>query len=255
MRRRPGLLAAALRRVRAAVLLPLLGGNLLLFVAAVLALLIPDSHGWQLLLSFLLALGLISGLLLWNALAMRRLRAWASTVPLWTAALLLGAWLLPAILLFHGAGFVEPAIETRAGYWNSQLSNSMRHLLTYERLVTLQQVTLNAFRWVLLPALLLPFAIETATFGLDAGALGRAFRVSLSRHHWGLTIMTLGVAGWLVPKLAAWHPAHTVSGETVSAVLRLSVAASLAIIAAVLLIAVDAELLHSRDPAEPGERA
>ncbi|WP_419804000.1 hypothetical protein [Terriglobus sp.] len=248
----PGLLTAALRRIRPSALLPLIGGNLLVFLAALLGLHIPDSHTWQLLLSLLLALGLISGLLLWNASGIRRMRTVASQTPLWTGALLLGACLLIAALLFHIAGYAEPNIETRAGYWNSQLSSGMRHLLSYERLVSLQQLALAAFRWVFVPTLVLPFAMEWATFGLHRITIRRASRVVLSAPHWVTAVVALGITLWVVPWLTAWHPTHSVGGEMVSAVLRLGLAGLLVTAAAVLLLAVDAELLHRKDPATLG---
>ena len=249
MTRRAGLLPAALQRIRASVLFPLLGGNLLLLLAAAIALNVPDSHTWQLLLSLLLGCGFLSGLLLWNASAIRRMRKPEGAAPLWLGALLLGAWLLLAALLFHWVGFAEPNIETRAGYWNSQMSSGMRHLLPYTRLVTLQHFAMDAFRWVVLPALLLPPAMETATFGLKGGALGRSVRALCTAWHWITAAVALGFAAWLVPVLVTWHPAHTVSGETVSAVLRLGLAALLATSAVLWLLATDAELLSRRQAA------
>lgn len=249
----PGLLTAAMRRVRPAVLLPLIGGNLLLGVAGMFALWIPDSHGWQLLLSFLLVLGLASGFLLWNATAMRRLRTASVATPLWKGALLLGACVLLAAVLFYMAGLVEPNIETRAGYWNSQMPSHMRQLLPYTRLISMQEMAVVVFRWVLVPGLLLPFAMETAATGLHAGSMRRAGRVLLSLRHWIIAVVVLGLAAWMVPVIAAWHPSHTVHGEVVSAVLRLSFAGLLALAAVLLLLAAEAELLHRRETAGASE--
>ena len=222
---------------------------------AVLALWIPDSHAWQLVLSCFLVLGLISGLLLLNATAMRRLRLAAAGMPLWAGALLAGAWLLLGIILFHLAGLAAPGVETRSGFWNSQLPASMRHLLPYEHLVTLQESAIDACRWIFVPALLLPYAMETAACGLHTAALGRATRVVLSLRHWGVAIVALGVCAVLVPLLTAWHPLRSVSGEVVSAVLRLSIAGVLATVSVILLVATDAELLSLRESETPNVRA
>ena len=244
-------LAAARQRISPSVLVLLVFGNLLLFVVGVLALLIPDSHAWQLLLSALLALGLVAGLLLWNAAGIRRLRAPASSFPLWAGALSLAAWLLLGALVIHVIGLAEPNIETRAGYWNSQLTSGLRHLLSYTRLITLQQAVVTTLRWVVVPAVLLPFAIETVTWGWGAALLGRASRVLLSLRHWIVALCGLGLAAWVVPALAAWHPSHSVHGEVFSAVLRLGCAGLLAIIAGLTVLAVDAELLHRTARSEP----
>ncbi|GAA3768734.1 hypothetical protein [Terriglobus aquaticus] len=238
------LLTAAMQRVRGPVLLPLLGGNALLLLCAMLGLLIPDSHTWQVLLSLALALGVVSALLLWNALAVRRLRTSAPTIPLWHGALLLGAFLLIAASLWYGVDLAYASVETRAGYWNSQMSSALRHAFTYARLIQLQQFTLSTIQGVLVPAVLLPIAMESSTFGLRSGAMRRGLRGLAQWQHWAVAVVTLGVIAPLVPRVLAWHPAHSVTGETISALLRLVLAALLIVVSAIALLCVDAELLH-----------
>lgn len=247
MMQRAHLFAAALRRIRLSVLLPLLCGNALVLLSSALGLKIPDSHAWQVLLSMLLGLGIVSAVLLWNTIAMRRLRGVNAPAPLWSGALLFGMWLLFAALLWHVASLGYVDIDTRAGYWNSQLSPATRHALTYGRLVTLQTVAIVAFIWVVVPGLLVPFVLETVTYGLSAKAVSRAVRVLLSLRHWVTAVVTLGLVAWLAPVLIMWHPVHTVTGELVSAALRLSAAAALTVCAILLLLAVDAELLARRE--------
>ena len=239
-----GLLVDARRRVRGPVLMPLLAGNGLLLTTAVLALAIPESHAWQVFLSLLLTLGLLSGFVLWNATTLRRLRATTSPTQLWRGALVLGGWLLLAALLFHLIGLCAASVDVRAGYWNSQMSPEVRHLLPYLRLIALQQFAIQAAHWVLVPAMLLPVAMETVTLGLRRSALIRGARVLVSTQHWAVALLGLGIPAMLVPMLVAWHPAHSVTGETVSAVLRLGAALLLTVAGAVMLLSVDAELLY-----------
>lgn len=254
------LLTTAARRVRPLVLVPLVGGNLLLLLVGASALLIPDSHVWQLLLSGCVSLGLAAGLLVWNAVAIRRLRSPIQLAPLWLGALLLALWLALAAWLAHLIGFAEPGIETRAGFWNAELPHGLRYVLPFTRLVRLQEVALMALRWVVLPALVIPFAMETASTGLHASALWRALRVLFTARHWITAMLTLGIAALAVPVLAMWHPAHAVTGEVVSAAVRLALASLLIVLAAVSVLAVDAELLHRADRSQapsvdPGTRA
>lgn len=238
-----GLLRSAIRRLRKSVLLPLLGGNALLMLAAMSGLLLPDSHIWQVLLSLLLAVGLLCGVLLWNASAMRHLRSATPSIPLWQGALLLGFFVMLAAVACFAAGLPLATVELRAGYWNSQMPAALRHALPYQRLIALQQFASIATRSVLVPAILLPFAMESAAFGLGKAALHRGLRCVASLQHWVVAILALGTIRTIVPTIAAWHPAHSVSGETVSALLRLGLAGVLTITCGVLLLCVDAELL------------
>ncbi len=241
------LFPALLRRIRPAVLLPLVGGNLLIFLVAVLALLIPDSHAWQLVLSSFLALSLAIALLVWNSIALRRFRvqhANAPILPLWQSALLLAGWLFLAALLFHMMTFALPNVEMRAGFWNSRLSPGLRHLFPYQRLIWLQNTFLNAMMWVMLPALLVPFAMEAVVFGLHPQPLYRAVCVLRTARYWLIAIASLGLVAWLTPVLVDWHPTDTVHGEVVSAALRLTLIALLDASAILLVLAMGAELLH-----------
>lgn len=232
-------------------MLPLVGGNALLLTAGVLGLVIPDSHAWQVMLSLLLAASLLGAALLWNTSALRKLRTAIPFLPLWKGALLLAGLLLLTSALCSTAGLAATNMELRAGYWNSQMPAALRPTLSFGHLVALQQFCIAATQWITVPALLLPFAIESSSFGLHWRTLRHGLRVLLSVQHWAMVILALGAIRLLVPKITAWHPAHSVSGETASAVLRLGFAGVLILTCGVLLLCVDAELLHriGDDPA------
>jgi hypothetical protein len=239
-------LTSALHRITARTYTVAFLGNALLLVFAWIWLYIPDAHIWQFLFTVLFGAAILAGFLALHVTIVRRLYP-APQRPLWQSALVLFGWLLLAYALLHLASPSLNKIEMRAGYWNSQLSPHRRAFFTYQRLIDWQNLAFNVLFRVVLPAILLPFAIETVQH--TAKPWRTAF-FTLRRWQLWLTVLLAEVAGtWLTSHILNWHPLYSVRGEIVSVALRTLLAYALAIALLLLTIDVVAELLsrqHAR---------
>lgn len=238
------ILREAPRRLTPRTWLLALAGNAALFLLGWAWLYIPDSHTWQLLVSVLLAAAILAGFLALHASLIRRLHPPAPN-PLWRSALLLAGWLLLAHILQHLAGLLRRNIETRAGYWNSQLSPHHRAFFTYERLIDSQNLALETLLWIVIPTLLLPFLVETvARAEVRSAAPWRTALATLHRPQLWLPMALAYIGGaWLGNRLLAWQPGHSAAGEVTSLAVRSILVYGLAVSLLLLTLAVVAQLL------------
>ncbi len=239
------LLPSALRRITLRVLLLQILGNAVVFLCGCAWLQIPDSHLWELVLSLLLALAFAVGFVELHASILRRLRKLDELKPLWQSALLLAAWLLLLYLLITACAHLGDGSMRRAGYWNSQLGPHMRTFFTFERLYSWQDECVGFLLWVVLPGLLLPFAMESVSRGPAAwrSAGSNAFPILRRWQYWLTAIAIWWSATRLTSALVQWTPGHTVRGELISVTLRLGLAYCADALLLTLLLAVTAELL------------
>lgn len=232
-----------LRRITPRILLLQLAGNALLAAIAAVWLEIPDSHTWQLILSVLIAFSLIAVFLWLHTTSLRTLRQPLTAIPLWLSSAILAAWLLCLRFLTTAITHLDDNSSQRAGYWNSRLSPHWRKTFTYQRLDTWQTNLTQFLLWVVLPAIVLPFLIETVTSGLRAPAWRNAARTLLCWQHW-LTVLVISFLGrWVVNHLINWHPTDTIHGELISVALRLPVAYLLAVLFGLIALSSTAALL------------
>ncbi len=161
----------------------------------------------------------------------------------WLGVCTLAVWLLIVWVLTHLVRHIEDKADERAGYLNSQLSAHLRATFTYERLIAWQHDLVIALVWIIIPALLLPFLIETVSRGLDSRAWRIASLVLTRWLHW-LSVIAAALAGlWLTSKLTGWRPSHSVHGELFSLALRLCICYTADFLIITTLLATDARLL------------
>ena len=238
-----------LRPITPRILLLELAGNAVLALCAALWLEIPDSHAWQLILSVVLALAIAATFLWLHTAILHLLRQPLVPTRIWLGAILLGIWLLLLQLPLAAAAHLDYDAMRRAGYWNSQLDPHLRATLTFERLLAWQNDATQVFLWAILPALLLPFLIETVTTGIARPAWRAALRTLLRWQHW-LSVIAISWSGnWIVTRLIDWHPSVSVRGELLSAALRLSLAYLIVVLLFTAVLAVVAHLLARNDTA------
>ena len=240
-------LRAAISRIAPRLVFLECTGILVLLAAGLLWLKIPDSHVWQLVLSVLLGLLIASGALATQTYILQRLRRTTASHRLWLGSLLLGAWLLILALLMHAANRLEDHVSERAGYWNSRLGSHLRTALTYNRLIHWQEDVITFLLWVVVPALLLPFLVESVSrAGLRSG-LENALRLLKDWRHWAAVLVLLGLVRGVTPALVYWHPVDSIHGELLSALFRLPVALVLTVLLLLILFAIESELLARHD--------
>jgi hypothetical protein len=241
------LLSAALNRIRPAILLLQFAGNATVGLLVIAWLRIPDSHTWQLAFSAALAALIAAGFLLLHATILRRLRQPVHVIALWLRALILFLWLLLAYALSTAALHISDEASRRAGYVNSQLGHPLRSYFTFEHLYTWQQDAVTVILWFAIPALLLPFIVETVSRGPGRLTWRTCFGVLRRWQHW----LTFGLASWLAlwlsTRLIAWHPSYTVRGELLSTALRLGLVYLVDMLLMTLVLAIVAELLARYD--------
>lgn len=215
------LLRAAMGRVQPGLLgMQLLGNGLLLGLGS-LWLLIPDSHVWQLIVSVLLIALLAISFLELHAYTLRRLRRPTQPARVWLGAVILAVWLLLFFGVSQGIDRWAVHIQDRAGFWNSRLSPTLRAVWTFERLQQWQTEGAMLLLWVVLPAAVLPWLIETVSAGTQAGSWRRGLHVLARWQHWVAAVVLLGAVRMLTPRLVDWHPYDSVHGEIWSALFRL----------------------------------
>jgi hypothetical protein len=239
------LLPSALRRISLHVLLLQILGNAVLFLCCCVWLQIPDSHLWELALSLLLGLVFAVGFLELHASILRRLRRTEETKPLWQSALLLAACFLLLYIFITACAHLRDDSMRRAGYWNSQLSPHMRTIFTFERLYSWQYECIGFLLWVVLPGLLLPFAMESASLGPAAWRSTGINALPILRRwqYWLTAIAVWWTTTRLTSALVHWTPGHSVREELASVTLRLGLAYCADALLLTLLLAVTAELL------------
>ena len=211
-----------LHRLHPRTLLEQIVGNAVLALLFAAWLQIPDSHAWQLLFSMFMIAALGAAFLILHVRTIQRMHDPAQPVRQWLACILLAAWGLIAHIAAHCLNTLHDssAIFERAGYWNSKLSASLRPTFSYTRLSDWQQDIFSILLWWILPALLLPLAVESVSNGLRS-LLSRTIRCIYTYWPWWLFVGLFAWLGvWISGKLVNWQPGHTVHGELISLTVR-----------------------------------
>ncbi len=239
----------ALRRISVRLVLLQCFGHLLLLAAGLLWLRIPDSHVWELVLSVAVGAVIVAAFLALYAYTAQSIRRPSERQRLWLGSLILLVWFALAAFALRLAGHLGDHISERAGFWNSRFGPSLRTVVTYNRLVTWQQDAITILLWIVLPALILPGVVESVANRRWTNYLASVFAVIRNWRHWIAAALAGGLLLWITPRLVNWHPLDSVSGELVSAALRLPLVFFVDLALVMFLLAVDAELLaryHAR---------
>lgn len=212
-------------------------GNAALIGLAAAWLWIPESHGWQLAASFVTASVLILGALWLHAATMARWSQPSVEPPAWRRALphlpAFCIWLLAGLVGLSLVQLLDERQMLYAGYLASRPSAFFRAWFTYPRLFAAIGLVVAALAWYVLPALLLPFASETAARGLRRARWSRCGRVLLN-WRWWIVLLALVLIGVYLPlRLMNWtpgeYPVRSVRAQISSVAFRLALAYLLAV--------------------------
>ena len=230
--------------------------TLLLILAGVAWTRLPDSYAWQVGLTLFVPLVLLAAALLLEAGTMRRLiDNEQRRVHLWLGVLTLLVWAAIAWAAWALLDWCGDQIPEWAGYLNSRASAHMRAtLFTYDHIQSWLTFLVWVFRWIALPAKVIPWAMASAQWGWRLP--GRKVIRLLLNWRWWLAVIIAAL-------LAVEWPSHFFNGEphgTVShqvwfVVLKLAGSYLLAVVCWVLLLAWCAVLLSRSRPgkAQPND--
>ncbi|MGO8933056.1 MAG: hypothetical protein ACLPLZ_03195 [Terracidiphilus sp.] len=230
--------------------------TLLLILAGAAWTRLPDSYAWQVGLSLFVPLVLLAAALLLQAGTMRKLfhdeqrrvhlALGVLTLLVW-AAIVWAAWAL--------LDWCSDQIPVWAGYLNSRASAHMRAtLLTYDHIQTWLTFLVWIFRWIAVPAKVIPWAMSSAQSGWRL-PWRKIIRLLFNWRWWLAVIIAALVAVEWPSHFFNGEPQGTVSHQVWSVTLKLAGAYLLAIISWVLLLAWCAVLLcrHRPSKAQPSD--
>lgn len=210
---------------------------------------LPEKHLWQVALSLIVPLIVAISALELTAGTMRSLAnddgkriklVWgAVTLLLWIAVI----WVSWAIL-----DWCDDRIPQWAGYLNSQAPAYARaKLLTYEHFVLWMTFLEWIFRWVIVPAKVIPYAMATAQSGLRL-PLRRVLRIIWNWRWWVAVVVAALLSIWLPGLFFAGEPHGTVSAQIWHVTLKLVVSYLLLVGSWVLLLGWTAVLFGRQVP-------
>lgn len=225
-------------------------GNALLLGAAMLWLLIPEAHVWQLILAALSAVLLVfafawlhCGTLAHGVTASRDafgadfLRV-LRRVPAFVVLSLL------MIVLMSWAAELSDRSWQISGYLFTKLPHWLATRIGEYRLNQWVELKVVALAWIAIPAIFLPWLAALAANGIVKQAVRAALRTYLRWKYW-LGIVVVGVIGVFVPRmLMGWTPGHGLRNEMISMVLRLTAAYVLAVLAWLAAVAIVGKTLR-----------
>lgn len=241
------LLSASLYRLRLGTLLLQIVGTAVILLVGFFWLEVPDSRTWQLIFTFLLALALLAGALWVYARVIRGLRAAHPSCSMKLAVLTLLGWAILKWILIALVSVINNNVDKRAGYWNSQLSVHMRTIFTYERLGKWQHDLVSILIWVVIPAIILPFIIETTSRGLSSDVWRTGLKTLARWQHWLTIVVAVTLGCTITHGLVKWHPAHGVTTELISVGLRVTIVYIIDMLLIAFVLALDSELLSRND--------
>lgn len=225
--------------------------TLLIVLVGVLWTRVPEKHVWQVGLTLLVPLLMLAAALTLEAGTMRsfigcderRVRfAWgALTLLVWIAVVWL-AWFL--------LDWCDDQTYTWASYLNSRASAHARaRLFTYEHIQLWLAILIWTFRWIVVPAKVIPHALASAQWG-GRMPWRKLLRMMLS-WRWWIGAVIAALVGVLLPSYFFNGVPHgTVTHQVWAVSLKLAGAFLLAIASWVLLLAW-AALLLTRDEHKP----
>jgi hypothetical protein len=142
----------------------------------------------------------------------------------------------------------DDRISQWAGYLNSQAPAYARaRLFTYEHLVLWMTILEWVFRWVVVPAKIIPWAMASAQTGLRL-PWRRVLRLLWNWRWWPAVTVAALLSVWLPSWFFAGDPHGTVSAQIWHVSLKLAASYLLAMSSWVLLVAWNAVLFGSQRP-------
>jgi hypothetical protein len=219
---------------------------------------VPERHVWQVGLTLLLPLLMLAALLALEAGTMRSLfhREERRVRFVWGALTLL-VWIAVVWIAWFILNWCDDQIPQWASYLNSRASAHARaRFFTYEHITTWLSVLEWIFRWIVVPAKVIPHALASAEWGWRL-PWRKLLRMMLN-WRWWIGAVIAALLGVLVPSyFFNGEPHGTVTHQVWAVSLKVAGAYLLAIVSWVLLLAWAAVLLarDERRPKAPGDDA
>jgi len=208
---------------------------------------VPEKHAWQVGATLLLPLVMLAALLVLETGTMRGLFKEDRRVRFTVGALTLLVWIAVVWIAWAILDWCTNHIPLWASYLNSRASARARaQVFTYPRILLWLTALVWIFRWIVVPAKVIPHAIASAQWGWRL-PWRRLFRMLLN-WRWWLGAVVAALLGVLLPSHFFAHmlqgtPRHQVGME----LFRLAAAYLLAIASWVLLLAWAAVLLNRNE--------
>jgi len=230
--------------------------TLLLILAGVAWTRLPDSYAWQVGLTLLVPLVLLAVALFLEAGTMRRLlHDEHRRVPLWLGVLTLLVWAAIVWAAWALLDWCNDQIPEWAGYLNSRTSAHLRAtLFTYDHIQSWLTFLVWVFRWIALPAKVIPWAMSSTQSGWRL-PWRRIIRLLFNWRWWLAVIIAALVAVEWPSHFFNGEPHGTVTHQVWSVVLKLAGSYLLVVVCWVLLLAWCAVLLCRTKPgkAQPAD--
>lgn len=211
--------------------------NAVIFLGFVWWLHISEAHWWNLLFSFLLIVVIAVAALLLHGGTLNYLRdahadKAAKLPPAFGRALrnlpAIFVWALVFFLLRYCIGRLDEYEYTLPGYLRSEFPAWLRRMINEPRLDSIYSGLVTTLRWLVLPGLLLPFALFSADKGFRGLIAFRAWGRTLRSPGYWITLMVAAILGvWCIEAIMGWKldpKTSTLTGEQTSLAFRLLLA-------------------------------
>ena len=198
-------------------------GNAVLILLSLLWLQIPDARFWQVGISFFLALFVVLAFL-WLQVHTLRVCSEERTARVAVGMLFFACLMVVAYFLLLPVAALDARAAGLSYFWNSQLPRGTRYWLTQPRILHLLRVAMAAWRFWIVPGLLLPLAAAGAAYRDERVGMRAAGRALLRARYWLLLGLDAVIAYVAVRELMAWQPGHSPRAQISSVVARTVVA-------------------------------
>jgi hypothetical protein len=218
--------------------------NAAIFLTFVAWLRFPDAHWWQLVLQLFLVLLIAVAVLVLHGGTLNYFESAheAKTASLWPAFLRalkhVGAIAVLAFLVHffaHLIGHLDRYQQTLPGYLRSEFPAWLRRMITESALDNTYALLVFVLAWVVLPGLLLPFALFASSRGFRGlVAFGDWRRAIANLLYWIVLVVAAVVGVGSTRQIMAWKldpKSSTLAGEQTSLAFRLFFTYLLAIFA------------------------
>jgi hypothetical protein len=212
--------------------------TLLLILVGIAWTRLPEKHLWQVALSLIVPLLLAISALELTAGTIRSLASEdGKRVKLVWGAVTLLLWIAVVWVCWVILDWCDDRISQWAGFLNSQAPAYTRaKFLTYEHLVLWMTILEWVFRWIIVPAKVIPYAIATAQTGLSL-PLRRVLRILWNWRWWPAVVVAALIGVWVPGQLFSADPYGSVSVQIWHVTLKLAASYLLAVGSWVLLLA------------------
>lgn len=210
---------------------------------------LPEKNLWQVALTLLIPVLLAIAFLELQAGTMRKLADDdGHRVKLVWGAVTLLIWIAVFLLFWHVLDWIDDQVPQWSDYIHSELPKGLRaRLLTWEHIQAVFFAIEWIFRWVVLPAKLIPFAAAAAQTGLRL-PWRRLVRFLWKWQWWAGVVVAAFLGAWLPPHFYNALPTGSVAAQEWYVILKLAATYVLVIGSWVLLLGWQAALFAGKQP-------